>query len=256
MKGGGIVSTVDSMVQMSQLQYSVTNSSSSSSSLLSEIAGGSTQSSTATTAILTQAENAVVTNVSNAELQANQTGALVQFQSYASSLNEAATELSPSLTGFDDSSDDSSSTGISADNINNFVTAFNNLVSYASSNQQYISSDALSGLQQGVTDELPDLQSIGITQNSDGTLSVDQDTLSSSIENDPDSVASVITGVDGLASNSYLATNDITNSPLSTFAANLTSASTGSTDFYNFVGQQSTSQMWSSLLGQFLNTNG
>ena len=254
------MSSIDSMAQLYLDQYNLetsnslqSNGSQSSgmdSALADIIADNSTSGSGVSLGdILAQTEAAYSIDQANEQLQSNQTNALVQFYNDASSLNQAASQLvTPS--------DSDKSNNISAANINDFVTAYNDLVSLANDNSQYINSSALAPITQSFENEAQNLQSIGITQNSDGTLSVDQDTLNNALENNRDTVESAFASVDGLASNAASATQNILTNSLSQYATQLTPESTNSTSFYNLVGELNTSDLWNSFLGQVLNTNG
>jgi flagellar hook-associated protein 2 len=195
--------------------------------------------------------NNVTGAASNAEYSVD--GNFNSSQSNTTDIDDSNVSLTFSGTVSDAEVAVGSDNNVSADSVNNFVTAYNNLVSFAASNSQYISSNALNELNQGVQNQASDLQSIGITQNYDGTLGVNQDTLSSSIANNSGAVASAKTGAGGLASNTFSATQNIVNNSLSNYASELTTASNESSTFYNFIGAENTSNLWSAL-GQNLTT--
>lgn len=218
--------------------------SSSLSSILSENgSGGTAINGVSSNMVLEQAENAASINTDNASLQSDQTSALVQFYNYAASVSSTAGTLSSEM-------DDTSS--LNYDDISSFVNAYNNLVSYAGGNTNYISSNALDNLNQNASEESDNLSSIGISENSDGTLSIDESTLQSSLASDPDSVASAL---GNFVSETQTSAQTITSGSLSDYAANLTDSNNGSTDFYNYVNSLSASSVTNSLLGQFIDTN-
>lgn len=150
------------------------SSSSSSSSLLSALTGSSSNSSSSTYADEIEA------------LAASKTTALGEFYSYAKSLFSASDTLSGQT-------EDSST--LSYDDVSAFVTAYNNLVTYASDNSGYLGSTGMSGVKDAVTDNEDALSGIGITVNSDGTLSVDESTLESALSSDASGVASTLSSV-------------------------------------------------------------
>ena len=251
------MSTIDGMAQLYLGSYSAGASGSGAQtsgidSALSDLlsTGNTAGGGVSTEEILSQAEQAITVDDSNQAQQLNQTNALVQFYNDASSLNQAAAQLSPSAYS------DDGSAALTESNIDNFVSAYNSIVSDANGSQRYISPDALDGLTQGFEDEAGNLQTIGITQNSDGTLSIDEDTLNSAIENDPDAVASALTGADGLASNTVSATQDILNKPLSRYAAALSPQNNNGADFYSIASAINASDSFSTFLGQMMNTKG
>lgn len=141
--------------------------------------------------------------------------------------------------------------------ISNFVNNYNNLVNYANQNQQYISPDVIGSLEQSYQYQSANLASIGITQNSDMTLSIDQSTLSSALKNNFSQVQDAFSGLDGLAVNTGQIAQNITSSPLTTYVnPSVYEQQYNSLATYNYLGMLDTSNIISQLLpsGSMFNT--
>lgn len=215
--------------QMSSMQneYSTLLGTSSSSNLLTE----SIEQVLSPTALYNEAEQATQNTITNDQSATEQANALAQFSSYANTLYQYANQLQTSTE------DGSNSTATS--DISNFVDAYNNMISFANENNQYLTSSVVSDLNSNYNNISSDLQSIGITQNSDGTLSIDQDTLDDALQNDPSAVQSSFSGSNGIAVTTGAIAQSIIQSPLSDYASqtnttnSTTSATSGSSALYN-----------------------
>lgn len=139
--------------------------------------------------------------------------------------------------------------------INNFVTAYNNLVTFTAQNLQYITPQLLSSLKQSYTYQAPSLTAIGITQNPNGTLAVNQTALTGAIQNNLGLVETAFSGVNGLAVTAGLKAQQIFTSPLSSFANPLPQLNPTYLSLYNWWGALNTATLWALLLppGQFFN---
>lgn len=142
--------------------------------------------------------------------------------------------------------------------ISNFVNNYNNMINYLNQNQQYISPDVVSNLEQSYENQSANLAAIGITQNSDMTLSVNQNALNSAIQNNFSQVQDAFSGLDGIAVTTGQIAQNITSNPLTTYAnpaAYIPQSSTAAT--YNYLGTLNTSNIISQLLpsGQLINTS-
>lgn len=132
--------------------------------------------------------------------------------------------------------------------INNFVTNYNNLMTFARQNQQYISPVVSSRLQQSYQYRAADLKSIGITQNSDMTLSVDQTKLNDALKNNFGLVQSAFSGVNGIAVNTSQLARSISTSPLTAYANPLSLMQNSYSTIYNSLGKLNNLYLFSQLL--------
>ncbi|MEW8959291.1 MAG: flagellar filament capping protein FliD, partial [Moorella sp. (in: firmicutes)] len=139
--------------------------------------------------------------------------------------------------------------------INNFVTAYNNLVTFTAQNSQYISPQLLSILKQSYSYQASNLAAIGVTQNPEGTLAVNQTVLTSALQNNLGLVETAFSGVNGLAVTAGFNAQKISTSPLTTFANPLPQLNTTYLPPYNWWGLINTASLWSVLLppGSFFN---
>ncbi|MGI9861250.1 flagellar filament capping protein FliD [Moorella naiadis] len=139
--------------------------------------------------------------------------------------------------------------------INNFVTAYNNLVTFTAQNSQYISPQLLSILKQSYSYQAANLAAIGITQNQNGTLAINQTALTSALQNNLGLVETAFSGVNGLAVSAGFNAQQIATNPLTTFANPLPQLNTPYLSSYNWWGFLNTANLWSLLLppGSFFN---
>ncbi|SMB98177.1 flagellar hook-associated protein 2 [Thermanaeromonas toyohensis ToBE] len=139
--------------------------------------------------------------------------------------------------------------------INNFVTAYNNLVTFTAQNSQYINPELLFSLKQSYSYQAANLTAIGITQNPDGTLAVNQTALTSALQNNLGLVETAFSGINGLAVTAGLKAHQVFTSPLSSFANPLPQLNTTYLSSYNWWGLLNTTSLWALLLppGQLLN---
>jgi len=161
----------------------------------------------------------------------------INYERNSNSVSDAITGvdlqlLSPTNTGSTTSLTVSEDTNAVASDVQQFVSAYNSVINFFTTNASYDASTQTAGplfgdftvqdiqnslsnyiSQQvsGLTGGYTSLSSIGITSNSDGTLTLDSGALSTALSNDPDDVMSLLAGnsqagVTGIASefNSYL----------------------------------------------------
>ncbi len=142
--------------------------------------------------------------------------------------------------------------------INNFISAYNGLVGYASQNQQYVSPAVAARLAGAYQRQSAELQAIGVTRNPDQTLSIDQTKLSDALKNNYTGVWSALNGVGGLAAAAQSLARDITSSPMTSFANPMAGGNLGYDyfGFYNNLATLNTAASWSMLLpqGRLVNT--
>lgn len=138
--------------------------------------------------------------------------------------------------------------------ITNFVAAYNNLVTFTAQNSQYISPQLLFSLKQSYSYQAANLAAIGITQNLDGTLAINQTAFTSALQNNLGLVETAFSGVSGLAVTAGFNAQKISTSPLTAFANPLPQLSTYLPP-YNWWGLLNTTSLWPLLLppGSFFN---
>lgn len=132
--------------------------------------------------------------------------------------------------------------------INNFVTAYSNLITFAAQNAQYINPLLLTGLKQSYTYRAANLAAIGITQNPAGTLTINQNLLTSVIQNNLGLVETAFSGSNGLAVIAGLKAQQVATSPLNTFANPLPLDGRNYFPIYTLFGVLNTSSLLSLLL--------
>ncbi|MDI3312139.1 MAG: flagellar filament capping protein FliD [Thermoanaerobacterium sp.] len=143
-----------------------------------------------------------------------------------------------------------------SDSINNFVNEYNEMLTYANQNQQYISPLVVSGLTQSYEYQASNLQAIGITQNPDMTFSIDQNTLNNAIQNNFSTVQAAFAGFDGLAVNVGQFAGQIAESPLTDYANEVMPTVNNNMGIYNSTGMLDASLIQTMLMpsGQFINS--
>ncbi len=143
-----------------------------------------------------------------------------------------------------------------SDSINNFVNDYNEMLTYVNQNQQYISPLVASELTQSYEYQASNLQAIGITQNPDMTLSIDQNTLNNAIQNNFSTVQAAFAGFDGLAVNVGQFAGQIAESPLTDYANETMSLVNNNMGIYDSTGMLDASLIQTMLMpsGQFINS--
>jgi len=86
------------------------------------------------------------------------------------------------------------------DSISSFVKSYNKSLSASSSSDSIISQKLGSQLKSIVSSRQNSLDSIGINVNSDGSLEIDEEKLSKTLESEPDKVKQIMGGSNGVAS--------------------------------------------------------
>lgn len=103
--------------------------------------------------------------------------------------------------------------------VNNLVNAYNSLVSFTNLNAGFLSPQISQRLTSAYNLKAPELNALGITANANGTLTVDQTKLTTAVTNNLAAVKSALGGANGFAVNLGLLGQEITTSPLGSFAA-------------------------------------
>ncbi len=165
----------------------------------------------------------------------NQTSSLSTFYNESSALSSSAGAL------YHAAQDPSS---LSYDDLSSFVDSFNSLLSGSGSSSGYVDSGDLSTLKESVTDNADALSAIGITANSDGTLSVDEGTFQSALSSDPNSVASTL---GNLASSVQSSSQTLASNTFASYSSNLQKT----IGFYAKLNQY---EATSAFLGQLFDT--
>ena len=79
------------------------------------------------------------------------------------------------------------------------MAAYNNLITFTAQNLQYINPQLISSLKQAYSYQAAYLAAIGITRNPDGTLVINQSTLTNALQNNLGVVETAFSGINGLA---------------------------------------------------------
>lgn len=190
--------------------------------LLSSLAGSSSSAASSFA-------NEIETNLSN------QTSSLSAFYNESSALSSSAGAL------YNAAQDPSS---LNCDDVSSFVDSFNSLLSGSGTGSGYVDSGDLSNLKESVTDNADALSAIGITANSDGTLSFDENTFQPALSSDPNSVASTL---GSLASSVQSSSQTLASNSLASYSSDLQKT----IGFYAKLNQYEAS---STLLGQLFDT--
>ncbi|MGB9804627.1 flagellar filament capping protein FliD [Desulfofundulus sp.] len=137
--------------------------------------------------------------------------------------------------------------------VNNFVAAYNNLITFTAQNSQYISPQIVSSLKQAYSYQAANLAAIGITRNPDGTLVINQSTLTNALQSNLGAVEAAFSGVNGLAVTAGFEAQQIFTAPLTTFINpfSLVSTTAGAASYYplyNWMGLSNAASLWSVLL--------
>jgi flagellar hook-associated protein 2 len=143
-----------------------------------------------------------------------------------------------------------------SNSINNFVNNYNEMLTYVNQNQQYISPLVASELTQNYEYQASNLQAIGITQNPDMTLSIDQNTLNNAIQNNFSTIQAAFSGFDRLAVNVGQFAEQIAESPLTDYANETMPLVNNNMGIYDSTGMLDTSLIQTMLMpsGQFINS--
>lgn len=148
--------------------------------------------------VLLAAQQNYATNKANQERISDQLSAVSTLQDQISKLRTAANDLNVNgkvLNLFSDGSDNATIQS----GITDFVEAFNELRSFATSNKDFFQEDfnrTVGNFLEKVESQLSD---IGVSKSSDGSLSIDADTLSDALTNDFSAVKEAFGGLNGLA---------------------------------------------------------
>ncbi|WPC44085.1 flagellar filament capping protein FliD [Clostridium sp. JS66] len=194
-------------------------------------------------------QQALQTNTVNSQASSEQANILAQFSACANDLYQCSSQLQTNTDYGSVVSNTVSS--VNNDNIKSFVNAYNSMVSFVSENQQYLNTSILNNLSNDFNNASSDLQSIGITKNSDGTLNIDQDTLNDALQNNVSTVQSAFSSFDGIAVTAGGDAQAITESSLSTYANQISSTSSNSSEVYNNLVELQQDYQWSSLINSF-----
>jgi flagellar hook-associated protein 2 len=206
------ISSLSSLINQYQSLNSQSSSSSSSSSILSALEAEGTATSSVTGSLLdalngTDSSSASSVGEAVESQLYSKTTALGDFYSDSSSLTTAAGSL------YSATQDPSS---LTYDNVSNFVDAYNKFITSSSENSEYVKSSDISTFKDTLTNSEDSLSEIGVTINSDGTLSVDEDKLNSALNSDSSSVASTL---GSLSSSVKSASSALTSNVLSNYTS-------------------------------------
>ena len=141
------------------------------------------------------------------------------------------------------------------DNVKNAVTdlvsELNSFIDHLGENSDYIKDEVLSSVNSFIKDNKAGLESIGITQDENGRLEIDDDQLSTAVSQNMDNIKDVLSGFDGLAvqTNNY-ASRVSTDSPLN-YAKESENISP---EFTDYIYGTSTTMLQQALTGSLLNT--
>lgn len=198
------ISSISSLFSQYESRISGSGSNSTSNTASTLLSTLENNSSSSVSSLLGSSSTSSSVDDESESLFTSKTNSLGEFYSYAKKLSSAADSL------YSESENPST---LSYDDISAFVTSYNNAVNYASQNSEYVNSNELSSVQANITNSKSNLSSIGITVNSDGTLSINKDTLTSSLSNDASTVASTLKNVASATktSSAKLVSNSLTN---------------------------------------------
>lgn len=243
------VNSVTSLGAMSYLKYATSKSNSTfksvdaSASTSNSYLFGSISSNSASGYLfgsLPSTSNSALWNTIYSDSDSNKTAILSMMKKYTTTSNKFYSSFATTSTSLQSSSlnlaetlnSSSSSTSDIVDSIASFVSDYNDATDLFSKNSDV--STALSGLAKsfstGTKNSRNVLSSIGITVDTSGKMTVDQNTLTDAVKNDYDTVKSVLSGSTGLANQAYskitLAMNSASNLVPFPDVSSLTSSST------------------------------
>lgn len=170
-----------------------------SSSLLSQL--GSVQATTSATGVLNiiqTARRAYEERNANRDKINTQLDTLQEFNARISTLKDYAGELNPTDRVINVFNGNYTDAQIES-SIEDFVSAYNDARSYAADNAEYFREDINASFGSFTNRAKLDLADVGIKVNTDGTLSINSDTLQDAIANDASAVQDALGGVNGLA---------------------------------------------------------
>lgn len=148
--------------------------------------------------VLLAAQQNYATNKANQERISDQLSAVSTLTEQVSKLRTAANDLNVNgkvLNLFSDGSDNATIQS----GIEEFVEAFNDLRSFASTNRDFFQEDFNRTVGNFLDRVESELSAVGVTSSSDGTLSIDEDALSDALTNDFSAVKEAFGGLNGLA---------------------------------------------------------
>lgn len=131
--------------------------------------------------------------------------------------------------------------------VNNLVNAYNNLASFIAQNATLLSPRLSQALNRAYTIKEPELAALGITAGPNGTLTVDQNKLTTAVQNNLGLVQSTFGGANGFAVNLSLLGQQITTSPLWGFAAPETYQASFFPNIYSYLLTLNQSQLAAAL---------
>jgi flagellar hook-associated protein 2 len=107
-----------------------------------------------------------------------------------------------------------------ADSIESFIYEYNNMISFANQNNEYVRSNMTANMNSAINFQKYKLKDMGINVESDGTLTIqDKDKLITSINNDPTNAENVFTGsYQGIVTESKNLADSIITSPFGMYA--------------------------------------
>ena len=145
------------------------------------------------------------------------------------------------------------------DQVQSFIQQYNSTIQSLSQNSPYIDPNISDDLMSFTSENSFDLQNIGITVNSDNTLTLDQNTFQSSLSTDPTDTMNLISGPAGLIANAGSVAQNAVTEPLEALSSGvslLTSPDGSSLGLFSSVSPSLQYQMNNSLLNMTFNTSG
>lgn len=191
-------------------------------SLLQQLSGSTSRTSQATSVanILQVAQTAYAQRDENRQQVIDQLGALTDLNTKVSKLRETASDLDANgkvLNVFNGQAD----TSTIRSSIDAFVEAFNDTRTFAKENASFFLPDISKALSSAVQYNALDLQELGISVESDGTLSIDSDTLDAALADNPSAVRDTLGSVTGLATRVEGVAASLQRSPSYTLLTNI-----------------------------------
>lgn len=135
--------------------------------------------------------------------------------------------------------------------ITDLVSELNSFIDHLGENSDYIKDEVLSSVNSFIKDNKTGLASIGITQDENGRLEIDDEQLSAAVSQNMDNIKDAFSDFDGLAvqTNNY-ASHVSTDSPLN-YAKESENISM---EFTDYIYSSSTAMLQQALTGSLLNT--
>jgi flagellar hook-associated protein 2 len=135
--------------------------------------------------------------------------------------------------------------------VTDFVSGINNFIDFLDNNSSYIKPEVLSTINNFISENQYQLGSLGITQGTDGKLTIDTGTLSAAVTQNMSGVQDALTGIEGLAKEVSDYASGISQGSPANYAQTMDSSGTISPASYSASGSILMDQM---LIGSLFNT--